>query len=97
MYVAKFNLADQIIGDRYGHKRPPGGFFLWLDVSAYGGDEAVALKLWREAGLRVIPGRYLAREGADGKNPGAGYIRVALVQDKETTAEALHRLVAVLG
>ena len=27
LYVAKFNLADQIIGDRYGYKRPPGGFF----------------------------------------------------------------------
>ena len=55
------------------------------------------LRLWREAGLRVVPGRYLARDGADGSNPGAGYIRVAMVQDKETTAEALHRLVAVLG
>jgi aspartate/methionine/tyrosine aminotransferase len=55
------------------------------------------MKLWREAGLRVIPGRYLARDQADGSNPGLGYIRVALVQDKESTAEALHRLVAVLG
>ena len=77
--------------------RPAGGFFLWLDVSAQGGDEAVALRLWREAGLRVVPGRYLAREQADGSNPGRGYIRVAMVQDSETTAEALHRLVAVLG
>ena len=97
LYVAKFDLADQIIGNRYGYKRPAGGFFLWLDVSAQGGDEAVTQKLWREAGLRVIPGHYLARDGADGRNPGAGYIRVALVHDKETTAEALHRLVAVLG
>jgi aspartate/methionine/tyrosine aminotransferase len=97
LYVAKFDLADQIIGNRYGYRRPAGGFFLWLDVSAQGGDEAVAKKLWREGGLRVIPGHYLARDGADGRNPGAGYIRVALVQDKETTAEALHRLVAVLG
>ena len=97
LYVAKFDLADQIIGDRYGYKRPAGGFFLWLDVSAQGGDEAVAAKLWRDGGLRVIPGHYLARDGADGRNPGTGYIRVALVQDKETTAEALHRLVAVLG
>jgi aspartate/methionine/tyrosine aminotransferase len=97
LYVAKFDLADQIIGDRYGYKRPAGGFFLWLDVSAQGSDEAVTVKLWREAGLRVIPGRYLARDGADGRNPGTGYIRVALVHDKETTAEALHRLVAVLG
>ena len=97
LYVAKFDLADQVIGDRYGYQRPAGGFFLWLDVSAQGGDEAVSKKLWREGGLRVIPGHYLARDGADGRNPGMGYIRVALVHDKETTAEALHRLVAVLG
>jgi aspartate/methionine/tyrosine aminotransferase len=97
LYVAKFDLADQIIGNRYGYVRPAGGFFLWLDVSAHGGDEAVTQKLWRDAGLRVIPGNYLARDGADGRNPGMGYIRVALVQNKEITAEALHRLVAVLG
>jgi len=96
LYVAKFDLADQIIGGRYDYHRPAGGFFLWLDVSAHGDEEATK-KLWRNGGLRVIPGHYLAREGADGRNPGAGYIRVALVQDKETTAEALHRLVAVLG
>ena len=41
LYVAKFDLADQIIGNRYGYQRPAGGFFLWLDVSAQGGDEAV--------------------------------------------------------
>jgi len=97
LYALKFDLADQILGDRYGYRRPAGGFLLWLDVSAHGGDEAVTLRLWREAGLRVIPGRYLARDQADGSNPGAGYIRVALVQDQATTAEALHRLVGVLG
>jgi aspartate/methionine/tyrosine aminotransferase len=97
LYAQKFDLADQIIGDRYGYRRPAGGFFLWLDVSAQGGDEAVALRLWREAGLRVVPGRYLARDQADGSNPGLGYIRVAMVQDQDTTAQALHRLVAVLG
>jgi N-succinyldiaminopimelate aminotransferase len=97
LYRAKFDLADQIIGDRYGYRRPAGGFFLWLDVSAQGGSEAATLALWREAGVRVVPGRYLARQQADGSNPGADYIRVAMVQNKETTAEALHRLVAVLG
>jgi aspartate/methionine/tyrosine aminotransferase len=98
LYRQKFDLADQIIGDRYGYRRPAGGFFLWLDVSAQGGDEDVTVRLWREAGLRVVPGRYLARDQADGSNPGLGYIRVAMVQDRqETTAEALHRLVAVLG
>ena len=97
LYAQKFDLADQIIGDRYGYRRPAGGFYLWLDVSRHGGDEAATVKLWREGGLRVIPGSYLARAQADGSNPGAGYIRVAMVQDNETTAEALHRLVAVLG
>jgi aspartate/methionine/tyrosine aminotransferase len=97
LYAQKFDLADQIIGDRYGYRRPAGGFFLWLDVSEQGGDEAATLRLWREAGLRVIPGRYLARDQADGSNPGLGYIRVAMVQDQDTTAQALHRLVAVLG
>src|SRR5712691_11664936 len=97
LYAAKFDLADQIIGDRYAYRRPPGGFFLWLDVGAVGGGEQASLRLWREAGLRVLPGRFIARDQADGSNPGADYIRVALVQDKEATAEALHRLVAVLG
>jgi N-succinyldiaminopimelate aminotransferase len=97
LYREKFDLADQIIGDRYGYRRPAGGFFLWLDVSAQGGSETATLRLWREGGLRVVPGRYLAREQADGSNPGADYIRVAMVQNKEITAEALHRLVAVLG
>lgn len=97
LYREKFDLADQIIGDRYGYRRPAGGFFLWLDVAALGGSEAVALKLWREAGVRVLPGRYAARDQDDGSNPGADYIRVAMVHDRETTAEALHRIVAVLG
>ena len=47
------------------------------------------MRLWREAGLRVVPGRYLARDQADGSNPGAGIIRVAMVHDQETTAQAL--------
>ncbi len=97
LYSAKFDLADQIIGNRYGYERPAGGFFLWLDVAAYGGSEAVAKRLWAQAGVRVVPGCYLAREQADGSNPGEGYIRVAMVQDKAATAEALHRLVAVLS
>ncbi len=45
----------------------------------------------------MVPGRYLAREQEDGSNPGENYVRVAMVQNNEITAEALHRLVAVLG
>ncbi|HEX4410409.1 MAG TPA: aminotransferase class I/II-fold pyridoxal phosphate-dependent enzyme [Xanthobacteraceae bacterium] len=97
LYNEKFDLADQIIGDRYGYRRPAGGFFLWLDVAAQGGSEKATELLWSKAGLRVVPGRYLAREQNDGSNPGADYIRVAMVQNKEITGEAMHRLVEVLG
>src|SRR5581483_7121975 len=93
LYRIKFDLADQILGSRYGYKRPAGGFCVWLDVSQLGGDEAVTVKLYRDAGVRVIPGSYLARLQPDGFNPGAGYIRLALVSDSESTGEALHRLV----
>jgi N-succinyldiaminopimelate aminotransferase len=97
LYRIKFDLADQILGSRYGYKRPAGGFCVWLDVSELGGDEAVTVQLYRDAGVRVIPGSYLARLQPDGFNPGAGYIRLALVSDSESTGEALHRLVETLG
>jgi len=97
LYRIKFDLADQILGNRFGYKRPAGGFCIWLDVSAHGGDEAATVKLFRDGGVRVIPGSYLARPQSDHTNPGTGYIRVAMVQDSETTAEALHRMVEVLS
>jgi N-succinyldiaminopimelate aminotransferase len=97
LYRLKFDLADQILGNRYGYKRPAGGFCVWLDISSLGSEEDVTLRLYKEGGVRVIPGSYLARQQPDGSNPGKGYIRLALVQDSETTAEALHRLVTVLG
>jgi aspartate/methionine/tyrosine aminotransferase len=96
LYRIKFDLADRILEGRYGYKRPDGGFCVWLDVSDRGGDEAATIKLYRDAGVRVIPGSYLARQQSDGFNPGAGYIRLALVSDGESTAEALHRLVETL-
>ena len=97
LYRIKFDFADQILGNRYGYKRPAGGFCVWLDVSDRGGDEETTVRLYRDAGVRVIPGSYLAREQNDGSNPGAGYIRLALVSDSESTAEAMHRLVETLG
>ncbi|MCX7320272.1 MAG: aminotransferase class I/II-fold pyridoxal phosphate-dependent enzyme [Hyphomicrobiales bacterium] len=97
LYGLKFDLADQILGSRYGYKRPAGGFCLWLDVTKSGGDEEATVRLYRDGGVRVVPGSYLARTQPDGSNPGAGYIRIAMVQDSDTTAEALHRLVKILG
>jgi N-succinyldiaminopimelate aminotransferase len=93
LYRKKFDLADTILGGRFGYFRPGGGFYLWLDVAD---GEAAALKLWQNAALRVIPGAYLAKTDTAGKNPGAGYIRCALVHDLNTTEQALKRLSSTL-
>ena len=97
LYRAKFDLADEILGDRYRYHRPDGGFFLWLDVTKFEDDETATLELWRDAGLRVVPGSYLAHESHDHGNPGAGYVRAALVDDLKITETALHRLAEFYG
>ena len=93
LYRAKFDLALEMLGDKFSAFRPGGGFYLWLDVTD---SEAAAYKLWTEAGLRVLPGAYLAQDNADGTNPGAAYIRMALVHDLETTRDAITRLLSTL-
>jgi aspartate/methionine/tyrosine aminotransferase len=93
LYRRKFDMAEAALDGRLGFYRPGGGFYLWLDV---GDGEKAGLKLWREAALRVIPGRYLAHEDESGANPGARYIRCALVHDIDTTARALDRLARTL-
>jgi N-succinyldiaminopimelate aminotransferase len=97
LYRANFDLADAILGPRYGYQRPAGAFFLWLNLADFGGGEGAATTLWKECGVKVLPGAYLARAEPDGGNPGRDYVRVALVQDANTTREALTRIVATLG
>jgi aspartate/methionine/tyrosine aminotransferase len=92
-YRTKVDIAERVLGGRFGFYRPQGGFFLWLEV---GDSEAAALALWREAGVKTVPGSYLGLDDAQGFNPGAGYLRVALVHDDATVAEALTRMVRVL-
>ena len=95
-YREKFDIADELLAGRYAYERPAGGFFLWLDFSAYGGGERAAVTLWKQAGVKVIPGSFLAQVGRDGTNPGANYVRVALVQDSASIREALERTISVL-
>jgi N-succinyldiaminopimelate aminotransferase len=85
LYHQKFAVADRIFAGMQGYQGPEGGFFLWLPVED---GEAATVKLWRETGVRVLPGAYLSRD-AGGQNPGQGYIRVALVAPKTETQRAL--------
>ncbi|MDX2156423.1 MAG: aminotransferase class I/II-fold pyridoxal phosphate-dependent enzyme [Hyphomicrobiaceae bacterium] len=94
-YKAKFDICDEVLGTRFGYRRPAGGFFLWLDVSHLGGSVEATVTLWQRAGVKVVPGAYLAQPNRDGENPGDRYIRVALVHPPATIREALQRLVSL--
>lgn len=93
LYREKIDIAESIFGNRFGFQRPPGGFFLWLDVED---GEAMARAIWAEAGVKVIPGSYLAITDENGENPGTKYIRIALVHDAQTVREGLSRIARVL-
>jgi aspartate/methionine/tyrosine aminotransferase len=93
LYRQKIDAAEDVLKGRLGFYRPPGGFFLWLEV---GDGVKAAETLWREAAIRTLPGRYMARPNAAGKNPGDAYIRVALVHDNATIAAACERMLRVL-
>ena len=88
LYQEKFLIADQVFGSIQAYQGPEAGFFLWLPVAD---GETTALKAWRETGVRVLPGAYLARE-VNGQNPGHEYIRVAMVAPKEEMQQGLIRL-----
>jgi aspartate/methionine/tyrosine aminotransferase len=94
-YQRKFDVADEVLGTSFGYKRPAGGFFLWLDMSQIGDGAHAAITLWKRFGVKVLPGAFLAQTGRDGTNPGANYVRVALVQNVPLIREALERIVHV--
>jgi aspartate/methionine/tyrosine aminotransferase len=92
-YRAKIDVAERALGGRLGFYRPEGGFFLWLKV---GDGESATLRLWREAGIRVLPGGYLSA-GSGNANPGNPFIRVALLDEPHQLEPVLHRLADTLA
>jgi N-succinyldiaminopimelate aminotransferase len=73
---------------------PDAGFYLWAAVP--GSDGAFARDLYAACNVTVLPGSYLARS-AQGHNPGAGRVRMALVADTAECLEAAQRIVKFLS
>ena len=97
LYQEKYRIADEILGGLPGYRPPEAGFFLWLEVED---GEQAALKVWREAGVKALPGGYLSRPVTPGLgqgDPGARYLRVALVETADRTRTGLERLRDCLG
>lgn len=93
-YVAKFAEVTPMLAEVLDVALPDAGFYLWADVSRTGlADTEFAARLYAEQHLTVLPGSYLARE-ADGINPGANRVRMALVATTEECREGAQRIVA---
>jgi N-succinyldiaminopimelate aminotransferase len=90
-YRDKFDAVVPVIEPVLPAQRPDAGFYLWARVPG-GDDERVARGLFEASHVTVLPGRYLARE-AHGTNPGAGYVRIALVPDLNACVEGARRIV----
>ncbi|MEM8570814.1 MAG: aminotransferase class I/II-fold pyridoxal phosphate-dependent enzyme [Pseudomonadota bacterium] len=93
LYRAKYDAADRIFAGFAGYNSPQAGFFLWIDA---GDGENAAVEIYRQSGVRVLPGAYLSRDTANTTNPGAAYIRVALVADIEEVERGLTAIRHVL-
>jgi len=88
LYRQKFDLFLHELGDRLPLKKPDAGFYFWLPVED---DEAFARKLYAEANITVLAGRYLSRDTPTG-NAGKNHVRMALVADIAQCEQAIERL-----
>ncbi len=89
LYAEKFKAVTPLLQQVLQVELPDAAFYLWARVQ--GSDTDVARKLYEQANVTVLPGSFLARE-AHGVNPGAGFVRIALVASLEECLEAAERV-----
>ena len=92
-YVEKFRAVTPLMQEVMQVEMPDAAFYLWCRVP--GLDTEFARKLYEKANVTVLPGSFLARE-AHGVNPGAGFVRIALVASLEECLEAAERIRSVI-
>jgi N-succinyldiaminopimelate aminotransferase len=89
LYLEKFAAVTPLLKEVMQVEMPDAAFYLWARVD--GSDTEFAQKLYRECNVTVLPGSYLARE-AHGVNPGAGFVRIALVASLEECLDAANQM-----
>jgi len=89
-YREKFAQVTPLLANVLDVALPDAGFYLWARVE--GLDTDFARDLLALYNVTVLPGSYLARE-AQGSNPGAHRIRMALVAETSECVEAAQRIV----
>lgn len=89
LYAEKFNTVTPMLNQVWNTTKPDAAFYLWVQTQQQ--DTDVAVQLYRDLNITVLPGSFLARE-AHGINPGAGFIRMALVASLDECVEAATRI-----
>jgi N-succinyldiaminopimelate aminotransferase len=94
LYREKFNQVTPLLARAMDVRLPDASFYLWAGIpESLGLDDAqFARELYAQTGVTVLPGSYLARE-AQGRNPGAQRVRMALVAETAECVEAAQRIV----
>ena len=98
-YDRNLRLAERILGNAFGWRRPAGGFFLWLDVSPgrFDDGEAAARALFTEGGITFLPGAYLSvGRAAEAAVPGRRYLRASLAEPPAILEPVLTRVAEIL-
>ncbi len=98
-YDRNLQLAERILGNAFGWRRPAGGFFLWLDVSAgrFDDGEAAAKALYTEGGITFLPGGYLSvGRSSTADAPGRRYLRASLAEPPAILEPVLTRVAEIL-
>ena len=93
LYREKFNQVTPVLARVMDVRLPDASFYLWAGIpESLGLDDAdFARELYAATGVTVLPGSYLARE-ANGRNPGTGRVRMALVAETAECLEAAQRI-----
>lgn len=89
LYAEKFQAAAEILGDQLDSNDPGAGFYLWAKTPT--ACDTFSRDLYAATGVTVLPGQFLGRE-IEGVNPGAGFVRMALVAEPNICSEALQRI-----
>jgi N-succinyldiaminopimelate aminotransferase len=89
LYAEKFAKVIALLSPVLPVSKPDASFYLWIRTPIP--DTAFAQQLYRDYNVSVLPGSFLARE-AHGVNPGANFIRLALVANLDETLEAARRI-----
>lgn len=94
LYRAKFAQVTPLLAGVMDVALPDAGFYLWAGIppAFEGSDTAFSRELLAAYNVVVLPGSYLARD-AQGSNPGAGRIRMALVAGTDECVQAAERIV----